>query len=417
MARKGKKAGKGKDGGGGFSVILGTTTSEKYDSDREEEQAERTERKESVPEKPAPKPVKPASPGELRKKSREIKKMMASLEEARSTSNMPTYSYNRQKKMYEAELAKIGGLLEGKGGPTPSEENGPPPGATAKAGKRRAKAIAEGAATESPDSGRISELAQRVSRMESFHGMMPGFKSQLDSLKGKMDEYQQVVDRLKSDEQALALELPRVKRSLSALKGRARRERGIKKAATREPPAPDASGLESISRKVDTLAGKLTETLGALKSRIDQVSVIDEAETRGYVKALKADIRMVRSELAHFLKKDDLKKLVLQPVAEGAKGPVPAPKAAKPRAKKRDIVAIDDLGGHLGKDVTIECSLSLLKGVTQSGMRMYWYRIEDGTGESILISSSELKEKHAVLKGHVKKTKTGSVYLFLKKIS
>jgi hypothetical protein len=392
MAQKGKKAGSGKKGGGGFSVILGTKISEKYDSDREEERAERTERKEPVPEKPAappPKPMKPASPGELRNKSREIEKMLASLEKARSTSELPTYSYNRLKKKYEADLAKIKTLLEGMGGPTPAEEKGPSPGGMAKAGKTKAKA--EGAAPEAPGSSKMDELAERVEKIESFHGMMPGFKSQLDLLKGKMNEYQQVVDRLKSDEQALAIELPRVKRSLSAMKGRARRERAMKKAAAGEPPAPDVSGLEKISGKVDTLAGKLTETLEALKSRIDQVSVIDEAETKGYVRALKTDIGKVRSELAHFLKKDDLKKLVLQPVAEGGKGPVPAPKKAKPRAKKMDIIAIDDLDGHLGKDVTVECSLSMLKSVTQSGMRMYWYRIEDGTGESILISSSEMK--------------------------
>ncbi|MBN2331425.1 MAG: hypothetical protein JXC85_06425 [Candidatus Aenigmarchaeota archaeon] len=414
MARKGKRSGKGDESDGGFNVILGTRMSHDSEPEKESKREVAEAEKKPVPEEPAPVAQESSSAEDLLKKKQQIKKMLASLNDARSRSNMPTYSFHRMKKMYVAELARINALLSAKVMPAQVKEGEPGRPKGRGAGKTGKKP--EGNAARDSESVMMEDLVRRVERVESAHGLLPSFKSQLESLKSKMDEYEQVVARLRSDEEELSKELPRIKRSLSALNGRVSQERPGKKAAAREPPAADLSAMERISRKVDALAGKLTGTLEALKSRIDQVSVVDELETKAYVRDLKKDISKVRSELADFLKKEDLTKLVLHPVVEGGAEQAQAPRSAKGRPGKKEMVTIDALGGMLGKDIAMECSLSLLKSVTQRGMRMYWYRIEDATGESILTSGSEIRAKKARLEGSVKRTKTGSVYVEFRRL-
>jgi hypothetical protein len=403
MARKSKKAGKANESEVGFSVILGTGMAGKEKAETKDDNAGRKGEKEPVAEKPAdaPKTAEPASPEELLLKKQEIEIKIASLNEARSTSKLPSYSYNRMKKMYEAELARINTLLKGGGKPVQAEAKAPRAGTAGQADRK--KPGPEDAVPGPPDSRRIMELIRRVERMETVHGMMPSLKSQLASLKSKMNEHQKVVNRLRYDEQALAQELPHVKRSLAALKARRRRRKAMQAVPPREPgPGVDAV-LEIVSKKVETLARKLTETFDALNSRIDQVSVMDEVEMKGYVK--------------EFMKKEDLKKLMLQPFINEGEEHAPAPKKEKAKARKTDTVGIRDLEGHIGKDVTIECSLSLLKSVKEKGMPINWYRMKDGTGESVLTSPKEIKEKKARLKGNVKKTKTGSVYVLFKQLA
>lgn len=414
MAHKGKKPEKGKGSDGGFNVILGTKMSDDIQPETETKPEKAQEEKkpvpaEPVPAEPAPIPDESLSREDLEKKRQQLKNMLASLKDARSKSNMPTYSYHRTRKKYVAELSKIESLLSAKGGPQPAE--GGKPGKPAGRAAGKAGEQAKGTAAGAPSGKQMEDLMRRVQQVESAHGMMPSFKSQLESLKSKMDEYQQVVDRLKSDEQELSRELPHMKRSLSALKGRVRKVSKGKGAAAGKTAPMDAGSMEMISRKVDTLAGKLAGTLDAMKKRIDQVSVVDELEAKAYAKDLKRDIRRVRSELANFLRKEDLTKLVLHPVVEGKGDAGKAPLPSKAKRGKSEIVPIGELAGRVGKKVTIGCSLNLLKSVRQRGMRMYWYRIEDPSGEGILTSGSEIKAKKARLSGRVRKTKTGSIYV------
>jgi len=77
-------------------------------------------------------------------------------------------------------------------------------------------------------------------------------------------------------------------------------------------------------------------------------------------------------------------------------------------------VDIADLPDFVGKDVTVQCSLSELKKIEKKGTSLYWYSIADKTGKGIMTSCERIPAKKARISGSAKETKTGSVYIFFK---
>jgi hypothetical protein len=161
--------------------------------------------------------------------------------------------------------------------------------------------------------------------------------------------------------------------------------------------------VASLSKKVDGI-------FDSLRKRIDQVSVIGESETHEYVKDLKSEIGSIRSELPKFVRKEDMQKMVLQPVIRDSPGAAAKPAPARSGGKVTEVGGIEHL---VGKPVTVDGRLSLLKTVGKGGVSMNWYRLSDPSGESIVMSGRPLKEGKARMKGTVKKTSTGSVYILL----
>jgi len=152
-----------------------------------------------------------------------------------------------------------------------------------------------------------------------------------------------------------------------------------------------------------------------LKGRIDQVSAIGESETEGYMNELKKGIEEIRSELSGYMKKEDIEKIVMRPAVEGpGRGEKAAP---RPVPRKKGTVDIADLPDFVGKDVTVQCSLSELKKIEKKGTSLYWYSIADKTGKGIMTSCERIPAKKARISGSAKETKTGSVYIFFKQMA
>ncbi len=387
-----KKKGSGDDSG--FSVILGTR---RIQAEEEEEKPEKPEEhpaekkpKEKPTKKPAPqkKPAavkKPAekklTTAELMKKRQELELFLDSLEEAHTQSKFPVYTYERLKRKNEMELGRIDAMLK----------------------EARQSAPAGGATPPRPSGEPAAAPAGKGTKTESVPGKLPSLKSQLASLRGKMDEYESLVSKMRSGE-----------RPASA---------APKSKAPSPAPGPGKkisvdTAVKGLDTKVDIIASKLEETFEALRARIEQLSVIGEVETAGYVKELKREMEKLRAELPSYMKKDDLRKIVLQPVTEekAAAPKAKAPSPPKAVVKKPETTCLCDLEDSMGKDVTVECDISPLKSIDEKGMRLFWYRIQDRTGESVLTAYEEIKAKRAKIRGSVKKTRTGSVYIFYKKM-
>jgi hypothetical protein len=62
-------------------------------------------------------------------------------------------------------------------------------------------------------------------------------------------------------------------------------------------------------------------------------------------------------------------------------------------------------------EVVVEGEISLTKKVEEEGVKIYGYSVKDGTGQVMMTSTDEIKEKKAKLKCMVNETGDGKVYL------
>ena len=378
-----------------FSVILGTRR--KRPREAEEKEEEPKPAPEPVPkepiagEAPAKKPAEERSLDDLLKKSGELEMFLTSLEDAHKRSRLPEYTYQRIKKNNELELEKVKRLLRDKGVALP-------------AGKPGKIAAGKGGVSDE----RVEKLTSKIGMMESALSQIPLIKSKLSSLDEEIGEYRKVIQDIRSAEKSLAQELAYIRRSHTALA-----EETKKEATPARAPETLKDNISVLSEKLDMLSQKVQETFGSLKSKIDEISVIEDVETGSYLDGLKKKIDDIHSELSDYVKKEELKGIVEKPAAAPEKNA--AGKAAK--TQEAGIVSISDLHRYVGRDVTLSCSISLLKSIEKRGMEVYWYWIKDKTGEIIMTSCEKITAKQAKITGTVKTTKTGSVYVLLKSLA
>ncbi len=95
--------------------------------------------------------------------------------------------------------------------------------------------------------------------------------------------------------------------------------------------------------------------------------------------------------------------------------PAPEPKEEAPEKKEEvpaeEIVKISDLSYYKDMEVVVECELSLTKTAEEEGKKLYGYSLRDGTGEVMMTSTEEIKDKTAKLRCQVKESGDGKVYL------
>jgi len=403
---KGKSGKKDSSTGNGFSVILGTKRP--VEKEPEHEDAEKKPGTEKVA--PVEKPKKPETLGDLLKKRQEAELFLASLEEAHAQSKFPVYTYQRLKKKSEAALRRMDMEIKKMQPSVPVSGKVSIQKTMSAIGMLMEKKM-EGLQM----GGKMEELGKKMEIMESALKKIPYLKSKLTKLKNELDEYQSVMSRVKSHEKSLAEEVSDIRKSLSALGLEVTQRTKEKEIPIEEIKQSVDSTVKNLSRKVGSISRKLEEMFDALKDRIDQVSVIGESETEGYMNELKKGIEEIRAELPGYMKKEDIEKIVMHPVVEGpGRGEKAAP---RPAPRKKDTLDIADLPGLLGKDVTVQCSLSELKKIEKKGTSLYWYSIADKTGKGIMMSCEKIPAKKARISGSVKETKTGSVYIFFKRMA
>jgi hypothetical protein len=401
---------KGEEEHESFSIILGTRRTKTEGSKEKEE-----EPKPAPPKKVAPKkPPKEQTLDDLMKKRDELELFLASLKDASRYARFPEYAYQRTKKKNEMQLNKIKQMIRGMeagGGAGAKADQPKKPAETGTAQEKGTQVIYGGE--------EIEKLGARIEAVESALKKVPDLRTQLKGLKNELDENKSLMEEIMSDEKSLARELSDIREKHSSLS-----EAGAKPIPKEKGTADDDSKkllmeyVDISGKKLEMLSGKLSSIFDKLNKRIDQVSVMGESKTGAYVNDLKKQIKDTHSSLSKYMKKDDLKKMVLKPITESQAKPVKKERGttAKPKAKKPEIVPLSDLEKFVGRDVTVECTLTPLKSIREKGMQICWYRLRDKSGESILTGCKEIAEKRAMIRGTVKNTKAGSFYIFFKRL-
>lgn len=404
--------------GDDFSVLIGERQLGEIEPEKEEKKEKPKpagKKEEKKPVKKEPKAKKKESRQDLLRKKEELELFLHSLEDAHEQSKFPEYTYERLKKRNELELARVNKLIDGK--PADIKKQ---PGESAKEAPKATKPIKK--ETGQPDMKQESHeekikenIDNKVGGMESFINKIPHLKSQITGIKTELSEYDNIMNEIKSNELVLARELTAIKKQIKSL-GLGAKRKGKK---GKGKPKGINDQIVDLSKRMDFLSGKMESIFNQLKTRVDQLSVIEEVENVKRIKDLKKTIEQFKTELKDFVKKDELGKLVLRPVVDtlvkiDEKRPGKQEKAKK--TNKSDVIVIDDLKSLVGKEVTIEPEISLIKSVEEKNMSMYWYKIKDETAESILTCRQRILKKRAKIKGIVKKTKTGSIYLSLTKL-
>jgi hypothetical protein len=134
----------------------------------------------------------------------------------------------------------------------------------------------------------------------------------------------------------------------------------------------------------------------AKKRRIDETHLPSYAYEK-HVKELQKDLESIRSEFPKYVRKDDLKRMALRP--------------APPKVRKDDVTMLDDVHVFVGRKVTVEGDVRLLKSVEEKGMKLYWYKVKDRTGEAIMVVHEKIDGSKAKVRGTVRETKSGSLYI------
>jgi len=384
-----------------FSIILGAGRKPAKKEEAPVEEIVQPEEK---------KPERPRTPEELLRKKEELELFLLSLEDAHKESKFPEYAYEKSKKSAEMQLRAIKNRLGDVQPAAAARASGSGAAQTA------AKADKKGGSAAQAEA--VGVLSYRIQKIEDAFGRVPELKEQLERLKDEIGEYEKVMAEMKGHEDKIEKDLSEIRKSVSSISkgtvpadGAETRGSGIKRSVS--------SAVRKLGDKVDSVSKRLESMFSSLKNRVDQMSVIEEVETEKYASELKKNLDQIRAEMSGFVRKDDLGRMTLKPVVTEAAS---AETASATREEKKQpgepvkgTIPLEDLAEHVGEDVKVECVPSLIKSIEEKKMRLYWYRLQDETGEGILTSYGKVEEKKAVIAGTVKKTRTGAVYLFSKK--
>jgi hypothetical protein len=273
---------------------------------------------------------------------------------------------------------------------------------------------------------KMAEADARLQKMSNLVVKMPELRMSLQELEGEMQGHRKAVSELKSSEDELHGNVKEVMDSLSGL-----RDHVVDKMAKQKMEKEEADRLlektgETINAKVNVMSKKLDEALKMLSSRIDETSKIGKLQMESNIQFLRNQIEQMRKDMPKPAGKKAIRKakkkrgkreklsLEAQPgereIAEAAKHvkkPVEKPKEEATDEK----VQIADLKHFRGKEVILDVELELTKAVEEDGMNMYGYTLKDKTGEIMLTSTREIKDKKARVKCAVNETLQGRLYL------
>jgi hypothetical protein len=284
--------------------------------------------------------------------------------------------------------------------------------------KPKPKSPKEPAEKKAPKKESLDELLKKREEIELFltsledarlNSKMPEYAYERLKKKSEVD-LKNVGERIKKggykhvkrEGESLEMNISEVRSAIASLKGEKRIDTGYNQSR------PDKTRLKEFEKKLNELSESLQNVSKRLSKRIDEVAVADDVEITENVRRLKKEIDSLRSCLSEFVRKTDLSDFLLRTTMSLA--------AAEHPTVRKESVDIKRLSGFVGKTVTVECGISLFKSVERGKAKIYWYRIEDGTGRTILTSYEKIGRKKAKIVGDVKKTKSGSAYLVLRKI-
>ena len=172
----------------------------------------------------------------------------------------------------------------------------------------------------------------------------------------------------------------------------------------------DRKMLENMAGKIDLISKKLDSASRKIGKGTEKSKSSGDKEIIESVRMLKKEIDHIRSSLSEYVKKSEIEKIMIKPSFSIYGVP-------KPKMKTGNEVFIEDLSKHRGKEVTIECNLSIFRKIEKDNAKVYWYRIEDQTGSGILTSYQEIKLGQVRVLGEVRTTATGSFYLMFKSLA
>jgi hypothetical protein len=240
----------------------------------------------------------------------------------------------------------------------------------------------------------------------AYEGLKKKSEFELKKIEGKIKKmgYKDV----KKDGDELEKNLNEIKEAIDMLK-----DTRIIDTEYNQQEHPDNSKLRELEKRIEGLGKMLRDVTEMLKKRIDEVAVTGDVEITESVREMKREIDAIRYSLSEFVRKAELEDIMLRPAIK-----IPGKyRAGVPQEVPKSggkSVSIKKFPRFVGRDVTADCRISLFNSMERGKQKIYWYRIEDSSGSSILMSYSQIKVRKRKVTGEVKKTKHGLCYLLFK---
>ena len=241
-----------------------------------------------------------------------------------------------------------------------------------------------------------------------------------EKLKSKAErELSEVKERIKEsaypdakkEAENVNADIEELKTSIMSMKNRR-----VVKTDYEQSPDPKNASIDELEKEISELSRKLETLYKRLNAKIDDVSVEEDAIITENVKQIMGEIKAIKASLSGFVKKAELKDILIRsPAVIKHAGRAPAARRMKPIP--RHVVRIRDLSKHKGRDVMLDCTIIPFKFLKKGKTQIYWYKILDGSGRSILTSYSKIKPEKAKIIGSVRKTKDGSLYVLFRELA
>jgi hypothetical protein len=276
--------------------------------------------------------------------------------------------------------------------------------------KQKKQKKKKGAALTAP-SRKMAEADRKLKDMGALIEKVPQLHSTIEGLKKEISEHGKTVSEVRSMERSLREEMAEIRDSISAL-----RDTVVKKSLEKDVERKEIEGIlekaaDDINGKVSDISVRMEKTFSDLKEKISKPAQDGGSAASEPLSDLSRDIDAIRSQLPGFMVKKDSaasgggeEKKEAQPQEKQAH----ASKAAASDLKSPGIAAA---GKFVGKDIAVECTLRLFKSLDEPGMKIYWYKASDESGECILASKERIPDGKAAIQATVRKTGSGTVYL------
>ncbi len=264
------------------------------------------------------------------------------------------------------------------------------------------------------------ELELFLASLEEAHSQSKIPEYSYDKLKKKCEFEMGAIEKkignrgynhVKKDEGTLEKNLSDIRKAVSSLKN----EKMIDTEYNQKGRGENVR-FEEIETKLNELFRSLNQVSKKLGRKIEELAVTDDVEITENVKMLKREIEGIRSSLSEFVRMSELQDILLRPGIGLHKNPKGTPASEALVKKNEKIVGIKDISGFVGKNAVVRCSISLFQNIDDGKQKIYWYRIEDRSGSTILTSYEKIDAEKAKILGDVRKTRSGSYYMFFKKL-
>lgn len=182
-------------------------------------------------------------------------------------------------------------------------------------------------------------------------------------------------------------------------------------------PADDPKNvsIEKLEKEIFGLSGRLESMYKKLNRKIEDVSMEDDVKMTENISRIMEEIKSIKASLSGFVKKAEMNNITLRtPVSMKHMGGLDAIRIQKPIPKH--VVSLKNIAHHKGKDVMLECTITPFRFLKKNRTEIYWYKITDSSGKSILTSYKKIKTKKAKILGSVRKTRDGSLYVLFREL-